>query len=609
MINIECIALHPTAKQHMKQKTNFNRPIRIGFDLDGVLLYNPIRIYRPAVAFVKRHILKRKKTRFFVPTSPFQQWLFTQMHKTSFLIAPGFERIKRLTDAGIIEPYLVTARFAFLKTDLDYWLKKMDADSVFKACYYNAQNEQPHLFKARMIQELNLEMFVEDNWDIVERVNRIVRPSKPDFICWWVSNIMDSGIPYAHKALSLNQAIDGVSFGRYAKRPKLLVASDFFYPHWTGLAQSFMHYMTAIKDQFSVQVRTVKFREDLPNCAQVNQVVVWRSAALLAMSRAKISLRYLADVWRTAAVSDIILVNSPSAHIACIAAIALLRGKRLVVFHNGDLLLPKGVMNRIVETIFDISTHFACLVAQSIGTYTYDYAKHSRILSKHLHKCRAVGVPLLPKQAEPKVIPEQVPHTEAQRAIKLNQLQTVKDLRKTHAHSQLVGFAGRFVEEKGFDILFAAIPLVLKQNPNCKFVFAGEVAMGYERFFEQNESLYRSVRSHVVLLGLLDGEALEEFYRQIDIFVLPSRSDCFALVQAEAALHHVPLVVSDIPGARDLVTTTGCGLLFTSENHLDLAAKITQVLKQPQTYQQKIAVAEYFDYAKRTRSFKQLLTD
>jgi len=456
---------------------------------------------------------------------------------------------------------------------------------------------------------LNLEMFVEDNWDIVERLNRIVRTHQPNFACWWVSNIMDSGIAYPHKALSLNQAIDGIAFGRQTKKTKLLVVSDFYYPHWTGLAQSFMHYLSAIQDEFSTQVRTVQFRVDLPKCSQVNKVVVWRSAALLSLSRAKLSLQYLTDVWRAAAVTDTILVNSPSAHIAWVAAIALFRGKRLVVFHNGDLLLPKGGINKVVEYIFDISTHFACLVAQSVGTYTQDYAKHSRILSKHLHKCRAVGIPLLPTPTKPEVTPKQAQLSTAQMAVQSAQLRTVKNLSKTYTQKQLVGFAGRFVEEKGFDILFAAIPLVLKHNPNCMFVFAGEVAMGYERFFERNEALYKAVKSHVVLLGLLDGEALEEFYRQIDIFVLPSRSDCFALVQAEAAFHQVPLVVSDIPGARDLVTTTGCGLLFTSENHLDLAAKIIQVLEQPLAYQRKQAVADYFDYAKRTRSFKQLLTD
>lgn len=589
--------------------TNILRPIKVGFDLDGVLLYNPIRIYRPAVSFIKRKLLKRKKTKFFVPHTPLQQWIFTQMHKTSFLIAPGFERIKQLAEAGVIEPYLITARFAFLKPDLDHWLKKMDAEHVFKECYYNELNEQPHLFKARMINQLGLEMFVEDNWDIVERINRIVRVDRPNFICWWVSNVMDSGIPYQYKTLSLNQAIDGVGFGLASKKTKVLVASDFYHPHWTGLAQSFMHYLAAVKDQLAIQIYTVRFRGDLPQCSQINAIVVWRSRVLLGLSRAKLSLQYILDVWRAAALADVILVNSPSAHIMFVALVALFRHKRLVVFHNGDLLLPKGFVNRVLERIFDISTHIACLIASSVGTYTYDYAKHSRILSKYLHKCQAVGIPLRLTNAVPTILPAPTPLSQSQLSVIAQQRERIQQLRNTRVRSQLVGFAGRFVEEKGFDILFAAIPLVIRSNPTIKFVFAGEIAMGYERFFEKNAALYRAVKSNVVLLGLLDGDVLHEFYKQLDAFVLPSRSDCFALVQAEAALHSVPLIVSDIPGARDLVLNTGCGLLFTSEDHYDLAEKIGEVLNNPSKYQQPNAVMNYFDYAKRTRSFTQLLTD
>jgi len=43
------------------------RPLRVGFDLDGVLLYNPARIARPLVAFVKKHFLKKRTKLFLYP--------------------------------------------------------------------------------------------------------------------------------------------------------------------------------------------------------------------------------------------------------------------------------------------------------------------------------------------------------------------------------------------------------------------------------------------------------------------------------------------------------------------------------------------------------------
>ncbi len=589
----------------------FRRPIKVGFDLDGVLLYNPVRAYRPVISFIKKRILKRKKTRFFVPTSPLQKLLFTLLHKSSVFIAPGFERIKQLRDAGIIEPYLVTARFSFLKNDLQEWLKKMDADSVFVESYANTDDEQPHLFKARKIQELGLDMFVEDNWDIVERVNRIVRPKKPDFMCWWVSNIMDSGIPYPHKVLSLDEAIDGIGFGMAGKsQTKVLVASDFFYPHWTGIAQSFLHFFSAVEDEFSIQVQTIKHQTILPRCGQINRLPVWRSRPLLGVSRAQISVEYIYSVWRSSKLADVLVINSPSAHILPLALIAFLRRIRLVVFHNGDLLLPKGFLNRAMEFVFDLSTHLACKVAGTVATYTQDYAEHSRILSKYLEKTVATGIPLVAAVEHPAVLPLEPEKTKAQQQLLQLKIDEIQRLKTKNTQVVLIGFAGRFVEEKGFDILFRAIPAVVKRFPQAIFAFAGETKMGYEGFFEGNAELYRSVKSQVRLLGLLDEKALSAFYDELDLFVLPSRSDCFALVQAEAALHGVPLVVADIPGARDLVMQTGAGLLFASQNSEDLSKKIIEAVERQHEFQSKRdSVALYFDYEKRRKTFAQLLSE
>lgn len=601
----------PTVKNSILINHQTRQPIKVGFDLDGVLLYNPVRIYRPVVSFIKRRILKRKKTRFFVPTSPWQQTLFRFFHLSSFFVAPGFARIKELADAGVIEPYLITGRFAFLKSDLDHWLRKMKADQVFKACYYNSENEQPHLFKARMIQTLDLDMFVEDNWDIVERLNRIVRPSKSRFTCWWVSNIMDSGIPYPHKVLSLAEALDAVSYRQQRHtQPKVLVATDFYYPHWTGLAQSFLHFFTAVKDRFAIQIRTVQSHQTVPTCSQVNSVVVWRSPALFGLSRAKISLAYLADIWRASKTAEVLVINSPSAHILPLALIGWWRRLRVVLFHNGDLLLPSGAMNRLIEWIFDMSTHIACQLATVVATYTDDYARNSRILSPYIYKFKATGIPLHSTVSSPVVQPELLKLSPGQQTLKTEQLQRVANLKPAHSQKKLVGFAGRFVEEKGFDLLFSAIPLVVKTLPNVEFVFAGETKMGYEHFFEQNAPLYKAVKPHLTLLGLLDPEGLTAFYQQLDIFVLPSRSDCFALVQAEAALQGVPVVVADIPGARDLVVQTGFGTLFTSQDTYDLAEKIIWAI----TNQAKLktaypAVIEYFNYDKRSHAFAQLLAE
>lgn len=186
------------------------KPLRVGFDLDGVLLYNPVRIFRPIISWVKRDLLGRKQTKFFVPKKRWQQLIFIWLHKTSLWVAPGLDEIKALADAGLIEPYLITARFSFLQEDLGFWLKKIKAETIFKGIQYNERDEQPLIFKARQIQELKLDVFVEDNWDIVTKLNMMVGNSNPKFVCWWVSNLLDARISYPQKVDSLWTAVQQI---------------------------------------------------------------------------------------------------------------------------------------------------------------------------------------------------------------------------------------------------------------------------------------------------------------------------------------------------------------------------------------------------------------
>jgi glycosyltransferase involved in cell wall biosynthesis len=77
---------------------------------------------------------------------------------------------------------------------------------------------------------------------------------------------------------------------------------------------------------------------------------------------------------------------------------------------------------------------------------------------------------------------------------------------------------------------------------------------------------------------------MADFYALCDVFVLPSRTDCFAIVQIEALLSGTPLVTSDIPGARDVVRVTGAGTLVPAGDPAELADGILRVLDDPARY-------------------------
>ena len=183
----------------MEQKT-----LKVGLDLDGVILYNPARIVRPIVALIKKALLHKKRTNFYVPKSKWEQYMWHLFHKSSIFIAPGFIDFLKLAKDRNIELYIVTARYSFLKDDLEQWLKKINVDRHFAGWYYNKDDEQPHLFKEKMITKLGLDVFVEDNWDIVRHCNEKLKTGTR---IYWIYNMFDKKIDYPYKFPTLRQAV------------------------------------------------------------------------------------------------------------------------------------------------------------------------------------------------------------------------------------------------------------------------------------------------------------------------------------------------------------------------------------------------------------------
>jgi hypothetical protein len=187
-------------KIHMKTKK-----LQVGFDLDGVILYNPARIVRPFISGFKRRVLKKTKTRFYVPRTRPEELLWLLLHQSSLFIAPGFEDIRQMVTDGKIDAYLITARFACLKPDLDRWLRRLKATQLFKEIYYNRENLQPHHYKEATIKSLDLDYFIDDNWDIVRSLNdAYVKKEMPTKV-YWLYNIADKQIDYSRKVDSLQK--------------------------------------------------------------------------------------------------------------------------------------------------------------------------------------------------------------------------------------------------------------------------------------------------------------------------------------------------------------------------------------------------------------------
>ena len=56
-----------------------------------------------------------------------------------------------------------------------------------------------------------------------------------------------------------------------------------------------------------------------------------------------------------------------------------------------------------------------------------------------------------------------------------------------------------------------------------------------------------------------------EYYKAMDIFLLPSRSEGFSLALLEAAAAKLPIIATDIPGTNEIIINGENGILFNPE--------------------------------------------
>jgi glycosyltransferase involved in cell wall biosynthesis len=135
--------------------------------------------------------------------------------------------------------------------------------------------------------------------------------------------------------------------------------------------------------------------------------------------------------------------------------------------------------------------------------------------------------------------------------------------------------------------------------------------MPYERFYQKTLPLIERNQQRLHFLGLIeDAQELADFYAACDVLVLPSRTECFGLVQVEAMLCGTPVVVSDIPGAREPVRVSGMGRVVRERDTLALAQAIAEVVCNREKFvKPREEIAAVFDFERTVDSYEALLAD
>jgi glycosyltransferase involved in cell wall biosynthesis len=138
----------------------------------------------------------------------------------------------------------------------------------------------------------------------------------------------------------------------------------------------------------------------------------------------------------------------------------------------------------------------------------------------------------------------------------------------------------KFQHRKGYDILLQSIKLLHSKyldKLNCEFWFVGdgETKKDCIKYVKKNRL------TNVKFFPFQNQKQLKEYYKNADVFILPSRLEPWGLVINEAMASSNAIICSDVVGSSfDLVKNKINGFSFRTESYQDLAKKITFFLNE-----------------------------
>lgn len=157
--------------------------MNIGFDLDKIFINYP-----PFIPDSVIDSLYKEKSdgilSYRIP-SKIEQMLRFLSHYPPLRppIMANIEFVKQNKQKNNDKYYLISSRFNFLKGRTQAITKKYQFDTIFDSMFFNYNNEQPHMFKERILRKLLVDRYVDDDLQLLRYLT--LRNPKVDF--YWLN--------------------------------------------------------------------------------------------------------------------------------------------------------------------------------------------------------------------------------------------------------------------------------------------------------------------------------------------------------------------------------------------------------------------------------------
>lgn len=374
---------------------------------------------------------------------------------------------------------------------------------------------------------------------------------------------------------------------------RILHLLTYYRPHISGLTIYVERLSRGLAQAgHQVTVLTSQYDKSLPQNETIDGASVVRVPVRLRVSKGVIMPSYGVKLRQLMPHFDLVHLHLPQFDGAGIALNARLFGKPSLLTIHGDIRLPETPFNRVVQPVINLMNRIAGRYVDQVVSYTEDFARHSRFLSRYTDKLRVIPPPVeieLPARSD------------------LDAFRQKWNL----TAQPVIGMCARLATEKGVQYLVHALEIIHQTQPQARVLFAGPYkdVLGEEQYARKLQPRFDALGDAWTFTGSLRGRELSAFFAACDVTVLPSlnSTESFGLVQVESMLCGTPSICSDLPGVRVPVQTTCMGEVTPIANAPALAEAIVRVCRDRASYvKPRDMIAHHYSTERTVRDYEAL---
>jgi rhamnosyl/mannosyltransferase len=342
---------------------------------------------------------------------------------------------------------------------------------------------------------------------------------------------------------------------------RIAMVAPYYAPHIGGV-ESHVHDMAKymVDQGDDVTVLTSRYNKHLPRLERREGIIVRRVPTIIEAVRTPFMPRVHQEIldgdW------DIVHSHTPppfTAYFACTAAEA--KGiPHVLTYHCDDEITLPAIGPVMVALYRESLGRYTLAHSDQVVVSTESYARTSRLVWRY--NPEVIGAAIDANRFNPMVDGSRVR----------------KHLRIPEAEEgHMVMSVGRLVPHKGVEFLLEALPMF---RDSAHLVVVGT---GPWREVLEERAKMKGVSDRVTFAGAVPFSELPAYYRAADITVLSSisRLEAFGLVGLEAMASERPVVLSDIPGVREVIENGVEGFHAKPVDPEDIADKVNTLIDDP----------------------------